>query len=428
MKKILIISYFFPPSNITGGYRVFSWAKYLNNFGIYPVIVTRRWDKSSEQGIIYEKFGEYEVYYLPYKQTLRDKIANKSYPRLIKVFGKLLTLFEIFFQNFSTRVVPYNNLYYKSISILEKDSEIKLIITSAKPFILFKFGYDLQKKFNKPWIADYRDDWSTSQWYNLKCNKDLYTTNKLLKYIESSRERKWLSKATYFTTISNYYTKIIGEFINKPGFTVMNGYDNDEFKKNSKETHYDEFTITYNGSLYFSQQIEPFLEGLKEVINYFKGEIKIRIYFPGLSDKKQKIRIKSILNGFETNYTITDRMIKDKIIRIQKKSHLLLMISHKGIKGVTSSKIFEYIGINKPIILFPSDNDILEKIITSTNSGYIWNTYDEIVNGLKKIISEYILDNKVLFLEQSENKEFYSRKSQTKELADVITKALKVYN
>tara|TARA_B100001287_G_scaffold72444_1_gene60071 strand:- start:3173 stop:4459 length:1287 start_codon:yes stop_codon:yes gene_type:complete len=428
MKKILIISYFFPPSNITGGYRVFSWAKYLNNFGVYPIIVTRRWDENSEKGIIYKKFEGYEVYYLPYKENLRDKIAKNSHSILIKIFGKLLTLFEIFFQNFFTRAIPYNNLYYKSISILEKDSEIKLIITSAKPFILFKFGYDLQKKFNMPWIADYRDDWSTSQWYNLKGNKDLYTTNKLLKYIESNREKKWLSKATYFTTISNYYTKIIGEFIKKPGFTVMNGYDDEEFKKHSKETYYDEFTITYNGSLYFSQEIEPFLEGLKEVINYFKGKIEIRIYFPGLSDKKQKIRIKSLLKGFEINYIITDRMIKDKIIKIQKKSHLLLMISHKGIKGVTSSKIFEYLGINKPIILFPSDDDVLEKIILSTNSGYIWNSQDEIVNGLKKIISEYIINNNMILLEQNKDKEFYSRKSQTKELADVIAKAIKVYN
>ena len=147
-------------------------------------MVTRRWDGSSEKGIIYKKFKEYEVYYLPYNENLRDKIAKNSYSRLIKIFGKLLTLFEILFQNFTTKVIPYKNLYYNSVSILEKNPDIKLIITSAKPFILFKFGHDLQKKFDIPWIADYRDDWSTSQWYNLKGNKDLYTTNKLLKYIK----------------------------------------------------------------------------------------------------------------------------------------------------------------------------------------------------------------------------------------------------
>ena len=104
------------------------------------------------------------------------------------------------------------------------------------------------------------------------------------------------------------------------------------------------------------------------------------------------------------------------------------MISHKGIKGVTSSKIFEYLGINNPIILFPSDHDVLEKIITNTNSGYIWNSYDEIVNGLKKIISEYIISNKILLIKQNKEKEFYTRKSQTKELANVIDKALIVNN
>lgn len=424
MKKILIISYFFPPSNITGGYRVFSWAKYLNQFNIYPIIITRRWDDKSEKGTIHKKFKTYEVYLLPYKINLRDKIAQNSNSKFTKTFGKFLTLFEIFFQNFTIKVIPYKNLFYKSFSILEKNPDIKLIITSAKPFILFKFGHDLQKKFNIPWIADYRDDWSTSQWYNLKGNKDLYTKNNILKAIESNREKKWLSKATCFTTISKHYTKIIGEFINKPGYTVMNGYDEDEFKQYSNENPYEEFTITYNGSLYFSQEIEPFIEGLKEVINYFQKKITVRIYFPGLADKNQKKRIKKILNGFEKNYLITNRMSKQNIIKIQKKSHLLLMISHKGIKGVTSSKIFEYIGINKPIILFPSDNDILDHIVKSTNSGYVWNNFEETTRGLKKIINEYLKNNKTLLLKDNKERGFYSRKTQTKELANVINKII----
>ena len=297
MQKILIISYFFPPSNFTGAYRVYSWAKYLNQSGIYPIIISRRWDKELGKELIHEKNENYELYSLPYKKNLRDRISEKKLPKIVKLFGKLLTLFEVITQNFSLEVVPFKNLYHHSAKLLEANPDIKLIVTSAKPFILFKFGHDLQKRFKIPWIADYRDDWNTSQWYSLKGNQDLYTTNKILKTIESNREIKWLSRATCFTTISDFYTKRIGDFIKKPGYTIMNGFDEDEFNEFGKENLFTEFTITYNGTLYFSQNIKIFLEGFIEIVEHFKNKIKVRIYFPGLADPLQKKRIESILEG-----------------------------------------------------------------------------------------------------------------------------------
>jgi len=45
MKKILVISYFYPPCNLTASQRTESWAKYLHNSGFYPIIITRKWEK-----------------------------------------------------------------------------------------------------------------------------------------------------------------------------------------------------------------------------------------------------------------------------------------------------------------------------------------------------------------------------------------------
>ena len=45
MQKVLIISYFFPPCNLTASQRVVSWAKYLHKSGYYPIIITRKWEK-----------------------------------------------------------------------------------------------------------------------------------------------------------------------------------------------------------------------------------------------------------------------------------------------------------------------------------------------------------------------------------------------
>ena len=117
-------------------------------------------------------------------------------------------------------------------------------------------------------------------------------------------------------------------------------------------------------------------------------------------------------------------MSKEKIIKIQQKSHLLLMVSHQGLKGVTSSKIFEYIGIQKPIILYPGDKDILEQIVTGTNSGFVWNSESEVKKGLITIINDFILENKTPIIDNNKEREPYSRKSQAKKLGLIINKII----
>ena len=84
MKKIIIISYFFPPCSLTASQRINGWAKYLNEFGYYPTVITRNWEnniaspedvlKSAGDSIVHNKEETYEVYYLPYKASFRDRI------------------------------------------------------------------------------------------------------------------------------------------------------------------------------------------------------------------------------------------------------------------------------------------------------------------------------------------------------------------
>ena len=152
--------------------------------------------------------------------------------------------------------------------------------------------------------------------------------------------------------------------------------------------------------------------------------IKIRIYFPGLANPQQKNRVERILKGYEENYIITERISKDKVIKIQQKSHLLLMVSHQEIKGVTSSKIFEYIGIQKPIILCPGDKDILEKIVKETKSGFVWDSKKEAQKGLISIIDDFIINKTTLKIKNNKVRESYSRKTQAKKLGLIINDIL----
>ncbi len=428
MKKVLIISYFFPPGNFAGSYRILSWAKYLNKFGYYPIIITRKWEhkindfkdmsKPSSEGVEHCFFDNYEVFYLPYKGNLRDRLYSKYGDTKYKALRKLLTFGELLFQNFFNGVIPFRNIYTFSYNYLKKNRDINIVIASGKPYILFRFCYLLSKRLNINWVADYRDEWCSSQW-----NKDLKGIKKLIHKLETRSEKKWVGSANFITSVSDFWMQSISSQTNKKGYVVMNGYDEDDYKYSTPDIYFDEFTIIYNGTLYYTQPVEVFLDGFKIIADEFRDRIKVRICFHGLSiDPNRTNQVIDYLKGYEDHYLITGRLPKNDVIDIQFKSHLLLMVSHTDIKGTHSSKIFEYLACKKPVMICPSDNDVLEEIIQKTKAGFICNNKEDVVVLLRHLVSEFLSTKKILFNSNISEIEAFTRKNQTKILSDIFNK------
>lgn len=434
MKKILIISYFFPPCNLTASQRIAGWANYLSMFGYYPTIVTRNWDQpinspedvllSSGKEMKHEKNDQYEAYYLPYIASKRDEIysnnkGNKSLQKLSKIF----TLKDLIFENYSNKSIPFSNMYDFASELITKDNNYQLVLISGNPFVQFKFGYLLHKKFGIKWIADYRDDWNTSE-----LEQKGGIIKRMISAIQSKSEKKWVSTAECITSVSQAYTDKIARFTQKKGGVVLNGFDGISGEENS-EPQKNSFHITYNGSLYATQPIEPILKAFKKIIQEEKTGLGLQINFPGLGFyKTQSLRVQNEMKGFEKYITITDRIVKNEVIQIQKNSDVLLMIAHEGIKGIPSSKMYEYIGLKKQILLYPNDHDIIEQTLNDTGLGIICEDEDQIYESLLNLIlSKQNGVNEKLKIDESKI-EFYSRKNQTAQLAQLLDEVLKKDN
>jgi len=424
MKKVLIISYFFPPCNLTAAQRIGSWEKYLHEYGFYPIIITRNWEgkelsekqrlQDSGDEIRIVKSERSEIHYMPYKSSWRDYFFIRSDKNIFfKLMSKVLTMKMLFLQNFTLRAIPYRNLYTQARAILQNDAEIEHLIISGNPFEQFHFGYLLKKEFPKlKWIADYRDDWTTTELISSRG----FLQN-IIHAIEKKSESKWLSNASMFTSVSSYYVSKIKNVTQKEGKVLYNGF-NEELLKISHTTNLDSFHITYNGSLYATQEIEVFLKAFIVLVDKYGSKIKIKANFPGLAyDVNQEKRVKDLLNGYEEFYFISDRIPKNEVIDIQAASDILLMVSHKNVKGIPSSKLFEYIGLRKNILLCPSDNDVLEEIIQGVGKvAYTSESCFEILEGL--ILSK-IGGNKKQFAVKSDI-EKYSSKTQVQKLSKFL--------
>ena len=424
MQKILIVSYFFPPCNLTASQRAFSWAKYLNRFGFYPVILTRRWDepvlhpkdacKSTPDEIIHETTNEYEVYYLPYKANLRDRIFIKFGQQKFSIVRKSLTVFELIFQHFFTFAIPYQNLFHFAEELLQKDKEIKKVIISGNPFITFKIGYTLFNKFGIKWIADYRDAWTTSK-IDFTHRSFIF---KLLNLLDKIFEKKWVGTASFITASSLPIAKSITALTKVNSDGLYNGFIPEDFV-GIKFDKYEPFTITYVGTLYDGQNIEIFCTAFKRLIDSTPG-IRAQLYFPGLAfDRKQEERISTVMRGYENYFTCTPRMERAKILEIEKRSHLLLHVAW-DVHGVIASKIYEYIASGTFILVTPSDHSSIRQIVEDSECGVCTDTADETFAFLKKEYDSY-LQGKFRANDTSGGKvQQFSRENQAKHLADIL--------
>jgi len=428
LKKVIILTYFFPPGNFAGSYRLFSWARYLHKFGFYPIIITRHWEKdqtdyagiSQKKEIEVQKFDHYEVHSIPYNGNLRDKIKAK-YGNKFWFLTKFLSLVEIVFQNFFLYVVPSRNLYYYSKKLLSQNPEIKYLFASGKPYILFRFGYLLKKEFPYiRWIADYRDPWNTHWWLIKKMPY-------LVKKIEANSETKWLSNAEAFTTCSEEWRIEIESFTNKKGYVVFNGYEEEDktfFEKTL--TNNNVFSILHNGSIYGLFNIEIFIESIKQLIDSGKTDIKIE--FPGvLIDEKEGERIKQCIYGYERYFELTGRIPHSELIKKMQNAQLLLVFGTKEMGGWVPLKIFEYFISQKPILHCPGDDEIITKMIKQTQTGFVTYSIEETVNVLNNLYSNWKDGIQFNLNQNQEAIQEYSRQSQAKKLAQNIEKVDSVF-
>ena len=163
MKKVLILSYYFPPSHFVGGHRTEFWANNLSDYGIYPIVLTRQWNKGQKD--LLEKPNQkelqivrnenHEIHYLPVENSLKNRITQQ--PKLT-ILRKALVLLQFIFGRIHINLSSHRNFYKYSHDLLKKNKDISIVLVSGRPFEMFQVGYFLKKKFDIQWIPDYRDE------------------------------------------------------------------------------------------------------------------------------------------------------------------------------------------------------------------------------------------------------------------------------
>ncbi|SFB30752.1 Glycosyltransferase involved in cell wall bisynthesis [Algoriphagus aquimarinus] len=330
-----------------------------------------------------EIFDTHEVYYLPFQPGILDRAYLTFGESALRPIFLLTKLFDVFMARFTLKFTSYAN-FLSLAKTLYKKSEFKATIISGEPFYLFRIGYSLHRELNVRWIADYRDDWSTNE---LQMENSGGAIRKCIANIESKYEKKWVGTAESIISVSSIYTDRLSKFLGKKGFTIENGFE-EELLELKPEELFPVFTLTYSGVLYPSQDLSVILGALQIALN--NGQPFHLLFLGAGFDVKQGRRIAdSIPIDLRPFVKITDRLPRALALTELHKSHAFLAMAYGSMKGIPSSKLYEYLALGKPVLLCPSDADVMEQMIAESGLGFVANSAEGCYQQILKIKAHY---------------------------------------
>ncbi|MFV8337814.1 glycosyltransferase family 4 protein [Flavobacterium sp. LB3P21] len=423
-KKILIITYYWPPAGGPGVQRWLKFVKYLPDFGIQPIvyipenptypIVDENLVKEVSDKAIILKQTIFEPYQLA--SFLSKNKTKKISSGIIPNQKKQSFLDKTFLWIRGNLFIPDARVFWvkPSVAYLEKyivENNIDTIITSGPPHSLHLIGLELKQKFDLKWFADFRDPWTTIGYHkSLRLSSFAAKKHKAL-------EHKVLNTADTIIVTSKTTKTEFQAITNKPIAVITNGYDAENVEKQTLDS---KFSLAHIGS--FLSERNPLIlwESLVELINEipdFKSHLEVKL-IGAVSQEVLETITQFGLNSYLNNLGYVSHA---EAIAHQRKSQVLLLIEidSEDTKSIIPGKLFEYMVSNRPIIAVGPNGSDFAEIITETNTGVFFD-YSE-----KMKLKSVILDFYNQFLEgklqaNGVGLQSYSRKNLTKELSQLI--------
>lgn len=430
MKKVLIITYYWPPTGGGGVQRWLKFVKYLREFGWEPIVFTplnpeRPSDDFSLMKeipvglqIIQNKIWEPYSFYKKFTGRKRNQKIQTAFLSEKKHKYNLMEDISIWIRG--NLFIPDARKFWIKPSIrflsgfLRKQA-IDAVISTGPPHSAHLIASALKERFALPWLADFRDPWTNIDYYH-----DLKLGHRADR-IHHKLEKQVLGNADAVTVVSPGMEREFTTIVNRPYFVIPNGFDQEDIKGVKKTGgHSEKFTLSHIGSLTKTRNAENLWQCLRDLVDEVPafGE-KLEIRNVGKMDVSAVESMKKYSMG--TYLTRIDYMPHEQVIAEQQHADvLLLLINHTpNAKLILTGKLFEYLASRRPIVCIgPPDGDAAA-IIHETGCGKVFD-FDNVA-GLKKeilrLFNQFMQGNKMTLCKEVDR---YERRNLTAQMAEVL--------
>ena len=386
MQDLLVVAYYFPPLGLSGVQRVAGFVRNLPACGWQPTVLTARpggyfaYDESLRNPIEDAGIGVIRTRSLDPTRLFRPgstvRLPSESRRRILASFSNWL-------------FIPDNKAGWFPFAVqsgirMAKTRTFRAIFSSAPPYTGHLVARILSKKLGLPLITDFRDDWVGNP-------RHTYPTG-FHRRVHIWMEKNVLLQSSAVTTIN---TPILNALQKRHpdlpvrGEVIPHGYD--EYESPSLRPDGTRLTLVYTGIFYDAQTPDYFLRGLDEYITrYPKMLTKLSVIFAGLVPDGFDDTVRTL--GLSNIVQYMGYIKQSEVKRLHQKADILWMTigSRPGASGISTGKLFEYMGTGKPILaLIPPGT--AREILLSYKSVYLAapESTDEIVCALRKIQDDW---------------------------------------
>ena len=426
-KKVLIITYYWPPAGGAGVQRWLKFVKYLPQKGWDPVIYTPENGempvadpsllKDIPPGITVLKTKIWEPYewYKKFVGVGSNEKINTGFLTEKKKPGLAEKISVWIRGNF---FIPDARCYWiqpsvRFLSSYLKQHKVDAIVSTGPPHSMHLIAMKVASTHGIPWLADFRDPWTNIDYY-----KDLMLSGKADRK-HHQLEKEVITSANRVVVVGNTMKEEFETAYRRNVDVITNGFDPDDFPPSGKYRKTG-FTIAHIGSLVRSRNPDSLWKAislLRREIPEFNSEIKIRL--TGKVDVAVRTAIEA--SGLTDITSYVAYLPHDQVVTEQQNAslQLLLLNNTPNAKGILTGKLFEYMASGSPILAIgPPDGDAAAVLAESeTGACYDFNDIEGIKNAL---LSAFRIHQSGEMTAGKRKLEKWTREALTSKLADIL--------
>lgn len=430
MKKVLVISYYWPPAGGISIIRPLKLIKYLKEFGWEPILCTAEnphYPLEDMMGLkeidsnleiirvpIWEPYGFYKTLTRQKnKEVLADVIQNA--PK--NSFGHNVSVWlrgNFFIPDARCMwIKPVVKRLKKYIA----ENKVDAVITTGPPHSVNRIGTLLKAECGLPWLADFQDPWTQVDYYQH------FRISSWADLRHKKMEQEVFENADMLSIVSKSWKFDLEEIGARDVEVIPLGYDPEDFQNTLKLDKL--FSITHLGLL--GEDRNPFVlvKTLRELCDELEGFYEhLELKFVGKVNQNLVSFVSDI--GIQSQCKFIGQVNRSKAIEIMMSTQLLLLLLNKAenVNGRIPGKLFEYIGADRPILcLGPKGTDV-EYILTDSQSGRSidYNDKEQLKVYLKQQYQLYLKGGLSL---ESKGKEKYTHREVSAKFASCLDKITK---
>jgi len=391
MKKVLVITYYWPPTGGSGVQRWVKFSKYLRRFGWEPVIYT---PKNPEQLAVDESL----LKELPEDLTVLKRRIVEPYNMYRKLFGggaaskgEGVNPLNQQKKSFKQKLAVFlrGNLFFPdpragwvdpSVRYLTrylKENPVDAIVTTGPPHSMHLIGMKLHARTGIRWIADFRDPWTEMHYFK---HMGLLPWNAAR---HRRVEQKVLDEADAVIAVSAPVRDDFQARTSTPVVLITNGYDEEDFAAVPPVLPADKFVLVHTGL--FASDGNPL--ALWDVLARkcasdanFKAQLCIRL--AGKTDPEILEALSA--RGLSGNVENLGYLPHQETVALQRSANVLLLPLRQEPEYAKAlpGKIFEYLAARRPVLGIGQEGGAAAAVLSDAGAGvmYDWSRREPVRN------------------------------------------------